>query len=201
LLCIGATKEEAMQTTPGLSPTAAKNVAPDRSVAATLERIEARLDRLEELATKIDRVGEELPKAVATLTDTADELIGRIQASGVDLDERARILLRVAERLTAPEALEAIEALLSQLGSVRAVLESGVLAPQAVDVVARAAGALSQASDAPPVGAWGAMRALGDPEVQRALGFLLGVAKGFGAQLAEPPLLAASNQTSGRDSR
>jgi uncharacterized protein YjgD (DUF1641 family) len=132
-----------------------------------------------------------VPAHTAILVDTADHLLARIQSSGIDLDERARVLIQVAERLTAPEALEAVQALLARLGAIRTVLESGILDPSAVRVVARAGRALSAAAAAEPapVGAWGALRAVGEPAVQQALGFLLRVARDFGQQVAEAPRL------------
>jgi uncharacterized protein YjgD (DUF1641 family) len=162
-------------------------------------RVAARLlDRLTapETARALEaamRAAEQLPAVVATATDVLDSLAARAQDSGVDLDERLRVLVRVAERLTAPEALETLEAAFDQLHGLRALLRSGVLDPAPVAVVAKAGRALAEAGEGPvpSVGAFGALRAMGDPSVQRALGFLLSVARLFGGALAEKEAASA----------
>lgn len=157
------------------------------------ERMRTAMDMLERLtapetAKALDRAmaaATQLPAAVATAVDVADSIAERVQASGVDIDERLRVLTRVAERLTAPEALATLEVALDQMHGVRSLLLSGVLDPAPVAMIARAGKALAEAGsrDAPKVGAFGALRSLGDPSVQRALGFLLQVARLFGAEL------------------
>lgn len=155
-------------------------------------RTERALERLLAAAPLLERaldLAEQAPGLVATALDTADSLADRARASGVDIDERLRILLRVAERLTAPEALGAVESLLGKVESLKAVLDSGVLDPRALATVATAGDALAKAAHAPasPMGLWGAFRASGDPEVQRALGFFVRFAHAFGADLHEVP--------------
>ncbi len=141
---------------------------------------------------------EQLPAVLATVTDVMDSLAARAQESGVDLDERLRVLVRVSERLTAPDALETLEAALDQMHGLRSLLRSGVLDPAPVAMIAKAGRALAEAGsvEAPRVGAFGALRAMGDPEVQRALGFLLTVARLFGASLGEQDVagLAPANE-------
>jgi uncharacterized protein YjgD (DUF1641 family) len=51
-------------------------------------------------------------------------------------------------------------------------------------VVSQLAVALAAPGEAKPVGTWGMMKALRDPDVQRALGFGLAIARRFGQQLA-----------------
>ncbi|MEZ4410301.1 MAG: DUF1641 domain-containing protein [Polyangiales bacterium] len=127
------------------------------------------------------------PAMVATLVDTVDGAVARARTSGVDLDARAGLLLRAGERLTSPEALELLGAVLSRLDAVKAVLESGVLDPAAVRVVGVAGAALAKTA-AEPVGEgpgpFGALRAMGDVDVRAAVGFGLRFAKNLGRALA-----------------
>lgn len=155
-------------------------------------RTERALTRLLEAAPLLERaigVAEQAPGLVATALDTADSLADRAREAGIDLDERLRILARVLERLTAPEALNAVEALLAKVDSLKAVLASGILDPQALAAVATAGDALAKAANAPAkgMGLWGAFRAAGDPEVQTTLGFLVRFAHAFGADLERLP--------------
>lgn len=171
--------------------------APDPALAATLQRIEARLARIEHT---IERLDQQVPAAVAVAVDTADSLVERARASGIDVDERIRAVLQVLERLTAPPTLSAVETLLGKAGALQTVLGSGALEAQSVATVAAAGDALSRAASAPPapMGPWAAWRATGDPDVQAALGFLVRFAHAFGADLraqaAVPALPAADSR-------
>jgi hypothetical protein len=78
------------------------------------------------------------------------------------LDERLRVLLEVAERLTSPEALKAVSSVLDELPLLQQVIDSGILAERSVDVVGRAGHALSaaRAEKTRGVGLFGAARAM-----------------------------------------
>jgi uncharacterized protein YjgD (DUF1641 family) len=70
-----------------------------------------------------------------------------------------------------------------------ALLNSGVLAPGTLRVVGELGRALTETADAPPTtaGPIGLLRAIGQPDVQRALGFLVTFAERFGRRLHELP--------------
>lgn len=159
----------------------------EAAILDRLERIDRRLATLESAVTRLDALSKELPATIATLGDTFDGLAARLSDAGIDLDERARVIARVMERLTAPEALATVEEVLAKVETVRALLRSGVLDPAPVSVVAKAGEALAKAaSESPPsVTAWGALRALGRPDVSRAAGFLLRVGELFGRALRD----------------
>lgn len=159
----------------------------DRAVLALLERMDARLARLEAAAQRAEALERSLPGALAAATDTFDGLVERLRERGVDVDERLHVLVDVAERLTSPEALAAVSTLLDRLPLVRHLLESGIVAESSVDVVGRAGAALATARGerTPEVGLWGAARAMSDEDVKRAIGFLLRVAQLFGRSLDE----------------
>jgi uncharacterized protein YjgD (DUF1641 family) len=161
----------------------------DPGLAAVLARIDERLARVERALEMATLAAGAAPAAIATAVDTMDDLARMAQERGIDIDARLRMLARVMERLTAPEALSAVETLLDKVDSLKAVLASGVLDPSALAAVATAGDALAKAASAPPapMGMWAAFRASGDPEVQAALGFLVRFAHAFGADLRDPP--------------
>lgn len=146
-------------------------------VLAALERLEQRLATVERVALSLAPTAEltaTLPGAVAMLADTFDGVAARLGEAGVDLDARMRSVLYAVEVATAPRAVAGLSSL----------VESKLLEPTALAVISQLAGALAHPGAAPPVGMWGALRALGDADVQRALGFLLAVARQFGKNLA-----------------
>lgn len=142
-----------------------------------------------------------LPHVVATVADTLDGVAAKAHDRGIDLDERLRISLRCAERLTSPQALETLELALARLQSIRLVLEEGVLDDGAVRLVSKAARAMAavQAEGVAPAGPMAAMMALGRSDVRRSLGFLIRFAEQFGSALAgaRPPELPANTRSNG----
>jgi hypothetical protein len=144
------------------------------SVVRALAMLTDRADAIE----RIVRVVEQAPALMATVVDVVDSVTARLDTAGIDVDERVRVMLRLLERLTAPQTWAALEK----------VLDSGLLDAGALDSLGRVAEALAStgAMSPPPVGAWGAFRALGDPDIQRAVGLLLAIAKQLGRSLATP---------------
>ncbi len=163
-----------------------------KPVLELLERMDARLERLETAAMRLESLERSLPSALAAATDTVDTLVDRLRERGVDVDERLHIVLEVAERLTSPEALTALTTLLDKLPLVQHLLESGIVDASSIDVVGRAGAALAEArvERTPQVGLWGAARAMSDDDVKRAVGFLLRVAQLFGRSLDDASVKA-----------
>jgi len=125
---------------------------------------------------------------VATVTDIVDGLIERLAARGIDVDDRMRALLRAADHLTSPRALDALAS----------VLSSEILAHQTTEVIGRMGRAIVSAEhEARPVGMWGLLGALRDPEIQRAAGFLIAMARRFGEELASVPQLPPAPHAGG----
>lgn len=146
-------------------------------VLAALTRIERRLEAVERVACAIApsaELAQTLPGAVAVLIDTFDGVAARLGEAGVNLDERMRSVGTALEVATAPRAVAGLTAL----------VESRLLEPSSLATVSQLASALAEHGSHEPVGMWGALRALRDPDVQRALGFLLAVARQFGKNLA-----------------
>lgn len=149
---------------------------------ATIERLEQRLEHMDETVRRLERAAANVPTAVATVTDIVDSLIARLAERGFDVDQRMRALFEAADHLTSPRALEALAS----------VLQSEIMAHQTTEVVGRMGRAIVHAEhEATPVGVWGLMRALRDPEVQRAAGFLVAMARRFGQELRTVPQLPA----------
>jgi uncharacterized protein YjgD (DUF1641 family) len=161
------------------------------------------LDRLTEAKTaevleRLLGLAEQAPAAVGMAVDTIDALCERTAAAGIDVDSRARNLLVALEKLTSPAALRVLQDLLDRVDVVEGLLASGILDPAPVAIVSRAGQALAFTGreSPPPVGAWGALRALKDADIQRAMGFALRFAQRFGQSLGEassPRALTSKN--------
>jgi hypothetical protein len=149
-------------------------------VLAALERLDRRLDAMEGTIRRLEAAAAQAPAVVATAMDIVDGLAARLAAHGIDLDERMRAVLRAADHLTSPRALDALASMLS----------SEIMAHQTTEVIARVGRAIVAAEhEAKPVGLFGLLRALRDPQIQRAAGFLIAMARRFGEELATVPAL------------
>lgn len=155
--------------------------------AAQLGDVEGRVQALGDLLERLTRpstlaslrrvvdVAESAPALVATFTDVMDELMQEAATDGLDLthlvDDGKRLLLGLLRLTTSPE--------------LRALMSSGMLDPRALTTLGSVARTVVEANETEPprVGMFGAVRALGNEDVQRALGFLLRVAGGFGRSL------------------
>lgn len=130
-------------------------------MALTEPRTVEALRTLVELAPRLADMATQAPVLIATIADTGDEMLTRLAASGINLDELARRGAHAAKSLVASQVLED--------------------AP--VAVISNAARALAEsATSARPISLFGLMRALGDPEVQRTLGFAIAFARSFGSR-------------------
>jgi len=160
-------------------------------VLAVLLRIEQRLAEVERVTSALAPLVDAAPGGIGMLTDTIDSVAAKLGDRGLDLDARLHSVLRAFEVSTAPRAVNGLAAF----------VESKLLEPSALAVVSRLAAALAEPGDTKAVGMWGLMRALRDPDVQRAVGFLLAVAREFGRHLgtgeleeARQHLLAAGTE-------
>lgn len=161
----------------------AEGVDLDASVRAagdllrTLSRpdVSAALRSLAERLPELARFADDAPKLAAMMMDGLDELSARAAAGGLEVDEAIRSFLTVGVRLT--EVLDSPQ--------FKALIASDVLAPETLEVVGRAGRALATQSNEAcgQTGLLGALGAARDPDVQRALNFVLGFARSFGRNM------------------
>lgn len=143
-----------------------------RALASVLDRSE-HLERLSALA-------ENAPDAIATAVDILDAEYARAAARGYDPEEIVRQALSSLARLGELFQSEEFDAL----------LKSGVLDPEALEIVGSLGSALVESQkearrgETPRRGLFGLLGALRDPDVQRAIGFVTTFAKRFGQKLS-----------------
>lgn len=184
------------------------------AVVAALDRLEGRLARIEAALARVTGVAAHAEPLAAALVDSFDDAAMRLSTKGVDLDARLHNALVLAERLTAPETVRAIELALTfarqMPGFVAAAVDSfddatSRLGERGIDVDARARAMLGTLewltspamiaaahalldteTDPPPrIGMFGMLGALRNPDVQRALGLAVRVAERVGAALPD----------------
>jgi hypothetical protein len=138
---------------------------------AVLSRLIERLDTLEPLL----EIAEQAPALAAMAVDIVDDAYRQAKAAGVDVEAVLHKGAETATKLIAVVCSAEFDA----------VMDSGVLEPQTLRVIRSAGQALatSQLVTPKPVGLLGALGALRDPEVQKALGFAVTFAKQFGRAL------------------
>lgn len=147
-----------------------------RSLVELTERL-TRPEVLHALTVLVEQV-ELAPGLLAMLGDIVDEMARDAEAQGVDLQELTANL---------GEALRGV-VLLAGRPEVRELFESELFSEGAIRSLSMVARSLAESSPAEGeeparVGLWGAMGALRDPDVQRALGFAVRVAKGVGESM------------------
>jgi uncharacterized protein YjgD (DUF1641 family) len=119
------------------------------------------LHTLVEMLPTLGALVRQAPGAIAAMVDTSDELVMRLREAGIDIEHLGRRGLHAA----------------------KALIDSNVLEDAAVAVISNAAQSLEEsACTARPTSLFGLIRAMGDPDVQRALGFFLAFAKSFGSR-------------------
>lgn len=174
-----------------------------------LHRLLDKVDRIESRMMALDPLLDQAPGLVSMATDTIDNLIADAKHTGIDPDLRIRQTLALLEQLTQPAVMHALTTLVNNLGMIENLLnEAPAFVAMAVDAgdelyanVKRAGidperlvqtglqttqnmlTMVESAGAAQPIGPWGMMRALSDPDVQRAMGFLMSFARAFGQSL------------------
>jgi hypothetical protein len=123
-------------------------------------------------------MADQAPGMLAMGVDALDEVVADLRTQGVDVERGVIGGAGAALRFGAAMDREKVE-------SIAALLESGVLDPSVLRLIGGMGESLAHAASArsAPVGAFGAFRALGNPDVQRAMGLLLAFAADFGRRL------------------
>jgi uncharacterized protein DUF1641 len=155
------------------------------SADATLQAIEQRTRAIAEVAEGLRPLmafAQQAPAFVAILMDSFDEAMRTANDNGIDVERGLLNGAEAALRFGATMDAEKVREL-------DALLKSGVLAPSTLRIVGELGRALTETAAAPPAtaGVLGLLKALGQPDVQRALGFLVTFAERFGRRLRESP--------------
>jgi len=153
--------------------------------AATLQAIEERTRAIAEVAEGLRpliALSQQAPAFVAVVMDSFDESMRAARDKGIDVERGVLNGAEAALRFGAAMDTEKVREL-------DALLKSGVLAPGTLRIIGELARALTETAAAPPAtpGLLGLLKALGQPDVQRALGFLVTFAAQFGRRLRELP--------------
>lgn len=173
------------------------------------QRLKNALDIAEKLTApatveKLDhliRITDMAPGMVAMLGDMVDEGYREADARGVNIDQHLKTTLEMAEKLTAPEMVEKLDGLLNFANqapgllamttdmvdeAMKEAIENDV-DPHAIgSTIGKFAQALSTATKDPPkkIGVFfGVMKAFGDADRQKALGFMMNFLKHLGKNL------------------
>lgn len=134
----------------------------------TEPRLVAQLEQLLALATQA-------PGLLAMAGDMVDDAYRSAANAGVDVELMLRKGATAAVKFSEVVASDSFDTL----------LESGMIEPNTLEILGSLGKALrvSRAAPPKPVGPLRALNALRDPDVQKALGFLLSFAKAFGKTL------------------
>ena len=173
--------------TPEATAIAARSIQAEEQVlaGATVQTIERHTRAIAEGAEALRPLmafAQQAPAFVAILMDSFDEAMRTASDNGIDIE---RGLLNGAEAALRFGATMDAE----KVRDLDALLKSGVLAPSTLRIIAELGRALTETAAAPPAttGVVGLLKALGQPDVQRALGFLVTFAERFGRRLRELP--------------
>lgn len=101
-------------------------------ILALLERMDARLTRLE---STVSALADQAPGLTAAAVDTIDAALARLAETGVDVDERVHNSISTLEVATRPETLRLLQRVVDRSGDIEAVLD---VLPQAPGLAAAA---------------------------------------------------------------
>lgn len=130
----------------------------------------AMIEKLNQLIELSDR----LPGLISMVTDSVDESIMNATKNGLRPDAIFSTLADFTAQLSK----------LTQSGQLKDLINSGIFDAGTLQVVAKAGKAMTSAQKGPVenLGLFGMMRALRDPDVQHAAGFLVAFGKQFGKE-------------------
>lgn len=94
----------------------------DEQVVHAMNRILDRLDAIESTLNTLH----EAPGMVSMVADMADDAISTMSTNGIDIDERLKSALQIAEKLTAPSMVEKIDTLISSFDQAPGMISMAV---------------------------------------------------------------------------
>lgn len=153
------------------------------ALAASLQGIEERVRVVSEVTEGLRpliTLAQQAPALIAVVMDSLDEVVRTAADRGVDIERGVLNGAEAALRFGATMEADKVREL-------DALLKSGVLAPGTLRIIGELGRALTDTAAVPPAtpGVLAMVKALGQPDVQRAMGFLLTFAQRFGARLRE----------------
>jgi Protein of unknown function (DUF1641) len=157
----------------------ADHLAEPRTVAA----LNTLLDHADLLAVLVSGL-DELVSRGDTIAESFADSVSELRAAGQPARSSAAQLVTTAQQLGT-----LTPALVGKLPVLEALLSSDLAAPELIEVAGMASRAVitgadqAQVSDLKVTGVVGLLRALKDPDVSRALGFVLSIAKALGKEL------------------
>jgi hypothetical protein len=166
----------------------------EAALAATLRALDERTRAIAEVVDALRPLlplVAQAPALLATVGDSFDDIMRRAAEHGIDVERGVLNGTSAALRFGATMDAEKVREL-------QALLDSGVFAPNVLKIIGELGRALTDTAVTPPpaVGVFGLLKAMADPDVQRALGFLITFAERFGARLGQPsrPTRGANTQ-------
>ena len=170
--------------------------ASDGSVFVVPDELLRQLEHATQSMASLTALMSQAQPAVAIIVDSADELVRRARDRGIDVDARLRDTLHLVERLTAPESMRMLNILLDRLPMLEQAMVAADRLPGAIAIGVDSLDEFMrdmQATTPPaPLGLFGMIRALRDPDVQRTIGVLLRGAAQAGRTLNHSPQLSLS---------
>jgi len=166
-----------------------------------LDHILARLDTIEKAVEQLNNIMRQGPGLVAMVGDMADEAYRKADERGISIDDRLKTSLELAEKLTAPETVQKLEQLVElsnkmpgMVSMMADILDEGMekanergFNPQMLaEIAGKANTALTKAYYEHPEkvgGIFSLLRAIKDPDRQKAIGFLLNFTKYWGQSM------------------
>jgi len=165
--------------------------AGEGSVSVVPDVLLRRLEHAAESMASLTALLSQAQPAVAIVVDSADELVRRARDRGIDVDVRLRDTLHLVERLTAPDSMRMLNVLIDRLPMLEQAVVTAERLPGAVAIGVDSLDEFMrdmQATTPPaPLGVFGMLRALRDPDVQRTVGMLLRGAAHVGRTLNPSP--------------
>ncbi len=172
---------------------------PKASAGDPLSRLEAKLDRIEARLARLDPVLEQAPGLIDMAGDIVDEA-----SREFEIHERTLEAARLLERLTRPETMQKVRELVdlaeSMPDTITVAMDSldalaqeardrgidiGELVPRMASFSSMAIRALQSAQNCDPSrpGVFQVLRAVRDPDISRAFGFALEMARSVGRDI------------------
>jgi uncharacterized protein YjgD (DUF1641 family) len=173
-------------------PAAPSQTPDEASSGAALQTLEERTRAIADVADGLRpllALAQQAPAFVAVLMDSIDEAVRTANAKGIDVERGLLNGAEAALRFGATMDAERVREL-------DALLNSGVLAPGTLRIIGEVGRALTETVETRPraTGLISLLRAFGQPDVQRVLGFIVTFAERFGGRLREWPAVEPDRQ-------